>query len=47
MQNLLNSVSHELKTPINGSMGFIECAIKDKHTPKQIITDYLMPAMSC
>ena len=30
----MRSISHELRTPVNGSINYLEAAIKDKNTNK-------------
>ena len=44
--NLLNSLSHELKTPLGISLGLVEKAVEDHKTPLELSKTYLVPALS-
>ena len=43
----MRSISHELRTPINGSMNYIEAAINDNRITEEIKEFYLKPCLFC
>ena len=42
---LLSSLSHEIKTPLNGSLGMIQTSLDDENTPIEIKKNLLLPAL--
>ena len=42
---LLSSFSHELKTPLNGSLGMIQSSLEDEATPIATRKNFLLPAL--
>ena len=43
----MRTISHELRTPVNGSLNYIEASLKDKKISKYIKKKYLLPCLFC
>ena len=43
----MRSITHELRTPVNGSLNYIESALMDKRISEEIKLKYLKPCLFC
>ena len=43
----MRSISHELRTPVNGSINYLEAAIVDNSVSKEVKEKYLIPCLFC
>ena len=43
----MRSISHELRTPVNGSINYLEAAINDPKVNDEIKAKYIKPCLFC
>ena len=43
----MKCISHELRTPVNGNINYIETALKDERISLEIKDIYLSPCLYC
>ena len=43
----MRSISHELRTPVNGSINYIEAALNDNRISNEVKEIYLKPCLFC
>ncbi len=43
----MRSISHELRTPVNGSLNYLEAALNDESIDQLIKEKYIIPCLFC